>query len=83
MCLHCFEWHNHALALLNKGKIPPGCQVCGLTFEALANAAGNTRMYVHAKDGLYQVLCPTCSDAYILKRADLYKPTRFGQQKGL
>lgn len=79
MCFHCYEWHLKALAVL-AGTPPPGCQECGVTFGALqaASADGNTRMYVHPKDGLYQVLCPLCSDRYTHKRADLYGDTAFG-----
>jgi len=81
MCWKCWQWHEHALKLLS-GAIPPGCQVCGLTFADLEarSADGNTRMYVHMKDGLYQVLCRMCSDAYTVKRRDLYGATEFGHR---
>ena len=83
MCLRCYTWHSKALDLLCKGIPPPGCQDCGLTFDDLADREGNTKMYVHAKDGIYQILCPRCSDVYVLKRRDLYGATLFGHRKGL
>jgi hypothetical protein len=81
ICLHCLEWHAAALKLLC-GHPPPGCQTCGVTFAQLRDRApdGDTRMYVHAKDGIYQILCKPCSDAYIPKRVDLYGDTEFGKK---
>jgi hypothetical protein len=82
MCWHCYEWHQHALKML-AGKPPPGCQDCGLKFADLPEIGGDTKMYLHVKDGIYQVLCKTCSDAYILKRVDLYGHTAFGRSQKL
>lgn len=84
MCWHCLEWHYKALQVL-AGHPPPGCQECGITFAKLAEAFpdGDIRMYVHAKDGLYQVLCKTCSDQYVPKRVDLYGDTAFGRSRKL
>lgn len=82
MCRRCYEWHHHALELLASGQLPPGCQECGLTMQQL-NAVTNattTRMYVVPKDGIYQVICLTCKEAYCRKRADLYRGTAFGQE---
>src|SRR5579872_7592452 len=77
MCWHCYEWHQAALDLLYGGKEPLGCQECGLTTEELRRRAfgGDIQMYVHPRDGVYQVLCKKCSDAYIPKRVDLYGDT--------
>ncbi len=74
MCERCREWHGRALALLAEGTLPPGCQECPLTFGQLNDlAAGPTvRMYVVVKDGMYQVLCAHCKDAYCALRTDLY-----------
>ena len=84
MCWHCYEWHRHALQMLS-GHPPPGCQECGITFAALFEAApgGDMKMYLHAKDGIYQILCRTCSDAYVQKRVDLYGNTAFGRSRKL
>lgn len=80
MCWRCWEGHQHALRLF-QGQPPPGCQMCGVTFKALSDATPGTqvRMFVHWKDGIYQILCKTCSDKYIPKRVDLYGATEFGK----
>ena len=84
MCRDCYEWHQRALSAL-AGTPPPGCQACNRTFQELEEAApgGNVRMYVHPKDGLYQILCPRCSDRYVRKRRDLYGGTPFGREMKL
>lgn len=83
-CFVCLEWHRKALDVL-AGAIPCGCQECGTGFGELKRRApgGDLRMYLHPKDGIYQVLCETCSDNYELKRADLYGDTPYGQAKKL
>jgi hypothetical protein len=80
MCAKCHEWHGHALAVLS-GALPRGCQECGISLDDLNALTGGatTRMYVVPKDGIYQVLCLTCKDAYCRKRLDLYQNTKFGQ----
>lgn len=84
MCWSCYEWHQRALQVL-AGTPPPGCQQCGVTFAQLRERSGDgdIRMYVHVKDGIYQVLCRTCSDAYVPKRVDLYGDTAYGAAKRL
>jgi len=81
MCRRCHEWHLQALKAL-AGEPPSGCQECGRSFKELEELApgGNVRMYVHPKDGLYQILCPRCSDRYVRKRRDLVKGTPFGKE---
>ena len=81
MCRGCLEWHGHALQIL-AGAMPRGCQECGVSTRQLYDlTAGPTiRMYVVPKDGIYQVLCTTCKDAYCAKRADLYRGTKFGHE---
>lgn len=82
MCWHCYEWHQKALLAL-AGEPPPGCQDCGVTFDALKEASGegNVRMSVVLKDGVYAVLCVPCADAYCRKRSDLFRSTEYGRQK--
>ncbi len=79
MCWNCYGWHQRALRML-AGSPPPGCQACDVTFKELTERSpdGNTRMYLHVKDGIYQVLCTSCSDEYERKRLDLYGDTVHG-----
>jgi hypothetical protein len=80
ICLSCLEWHRQALRML-AGEPPTGCQVCGITFQALLEQSGDgdTKMYLHPKDGIYQILCKWCSDKYVRKRVDLYGDTAYGR----
>lgn len=84
ICSYCLEWHIKAIAML-AGEPPPGCQQCGVTFAFLQDCArsGDLRMYLHAKDGIYQILCRGCSDGYIAKRRDLYAETQFGHSRNI
>lgn len=84
MCARCLEWHLHALDLL-AGKIPPGCQECGLSVRVMERSAGDAdiSLYVVPRDGIYQVLCRRCCDIYVRSRRDLYKGTQFGSQQNL
>jgi hypothetical protein len=84
MCWDCYDWHNRALDAL-AGTPPPGCQECGVTYEQLRERAGggDCGMYVHPRDGMYQVLCKKCSDAYVPQRVDLYRPTQYGHNRKL
>lgn len=84
MCWQCHERHVAALHALASG-IAPACAGCGASREALCaqSADGECRMYLHPKDGIYQLLCPACSGRYIRQRADLYGSTRFGYKNKL
>lgn len=84
MCGWCLQWHMRALDLL-AGKIPPGCQECGLSISVLERASvdADVRLYVVPRDGIYQVLCRRCCDVYVRSRRDLYKGTEFGFQQKL
>ena len=83
-CLHCLEWHRHALEAL-AGNPPPGCSECGITFAELRDReqTDDVRMYIHPREGLYGVFCKPCSDAYERKRLDLYGGTPYARAKGL
>lgn len=84
ICWHCWEWHRKALAVF-AGAPPPGCQECGVTFAALMERApdGNVGMYLQSKDGVYQILCRSCSSQYVRKRVDLYGDTLYGDRQKL
>jgi len=85
MCWHCYEWHRKALQAL-AGAPPAGCQECGKSGRQMvedADGAGNVRFFLHQKDGIYQILCKACSDAYERRRLDLYGDTLYGWWKKL
>lgn len=80
LCEYCLAGHLHALAVLG-GAMPRYCQQCGRTREQLARlnpADPLLRLYVVPKDGILQMLCELCKEAYVRKRADLYKGTAYG-----
>jgi hypothetical protein len=89
MCWRCHEWHCQNIEALAKGGVPHGCFECRATWDELRLrfAAGDNpddvKMYLVPRDGIYQLLCRTCSDAYELKRADLLRGTLYGQTKGV
>lgn len=78
-CPKCWEKHLAALEVL-AGKPPQACGECGVTFDQLAERTlgEHVPMYIHAKDGLYQLLCAPCDRRYVELRKDLYGPTPFG-----
>lgn len=84
-CVQCLEWHRHALDVLTSGAMPRGCRECGATADTLSagSASGDFRLYLHRKDGIYQLLCWTCSDAYERKRLDQFGDTPYGAAKHL
>ncbi|NWG75086.1 MAG: hypothetical protein HXY24_10850 [Rubrivivax sp.] len=83
-CWECYEWHKAALEVL-AGKPPPGCQGCGRTWQQLRDQTPgeDVRMCLHPKDGVLQLLCGRCSDAYERKRLDMYAGTPHGWLKKL
>lgn len=84
LCARCWGKHLEALKVIGSGEPPKACQECNTPFgELAADERGNSRMYIHSKDGVYQVLCSCCSDAYERKRRDLYGSTPYGNAKKL
>lgn len=89
MCFHCHEWHVKQIDAVAIGGVPPGCFDCRKTWEELrlsfdlGDNPSEVKMFLVPKDGIYQLLCRTCSDAYEQKRADLLKGTQHGQTKGI
>ena len=83
-CIRCYDWHQHALEVLG-GATPLGCQGCGDTWEQLKERTPGVevRMYVVPKDGIYQLLCKRCCDAYVPMRKDLFGGTEFGARINL
>lgn len=85
MCWACYERHCATVKYLGSGELPKGCMECGTSMEALRarEADGNARLWVHWKDGIYQMLCRGCSDAYEKRRLDLYGDTAYGHMRKL
>lgn len=85
-CWHCYEWHQHAMAVL-AGGVPRGCQECGRSHEELERLGGSAdvRYGMHRRDGIYQLLgfACGCSDEYERKRLDMYGGTPYGEAKKL
>lgn len=79
LCAKCWEKHLECLKMLGEAQPPKACQECNTAFlELPADASGNSRMYIHSKDGVLQVLCKWCHETYERKRADLYRSTPYG-----
>jgi hypothetical protein len=79
-CFYCHQDHVDALQTLSTGDPPPCCAECRTPWEQLTclTPDGNPYMYLHWKDGCYQMLCPQCSSKYAPKRLDLYGDTDWG-----
>ena len=82
-CWTCYENHLIAMRLLCQGTVPPGCQECGAPSASLEAPNGDVKMYLHPKDGIYQVLCRRCSDHYEHKQSRLYVHTPYGAARKL
>lgn len=84
-CFECQDKHNKALEAYCAGVPPQHCGGCGISFGDLAKREiGNkASMFLHWKDGLYQMLCRMCDAEYVQKRRDLFGPTRFGWERKL
>lgn len=82
VCGDCLDKHRRTIGAI-AGAEEMTCCECGVHARRLLDAGGKGRMYVHDKDGIKQLLCPRCSDAYERKRLDLYGDTEYGWQKRL
>jgi hypothetical protein len=83
ICDVCIDWHVAAMDFLG-GAPPRGCQECGITWEKLRSLPGDrTSIFIVPKDGIYQMLCEECKNAYVVLRPDLYRNTEFGKSLNL
>jgi hypothetical protein len=89
MCFRCHEWHIENIRAIVSQGVPVGCFECRKTWAELrllyrpGDNPDEVKMSVVPRDGIYQLLCGTCSDAYERKRGDLIRDTLYGQQKGV
>lgn len=78
-----YAQHLEGLHLLNTGTPPDGCHECGRPASESLTPEGKNALYLHMKDGLYQVLCRACSDRYEVLVKDRYRDTPYGAQRKL
>lgn len=82
ICWKCAEKQTVQVEAFNP---PDHCQVCHRpTAELAAEEPGDyLHMFPHWKDGVYQLLCRRCDAAYLPKRRDLVRGTRFAEEQKL
>lgn len=81
ICASCYASHGRRLIDLLSTS-PKECGGCLLDFMLLAgDAAGNVGMRLVLKDGIYQLLCLPCADAYEQKVREQFKGTEYGAIK--
>ena len=84
ICLNCWQRHQQAMKMF-AAKTPFFCSGCknSLRNLILSSPDGNVTFRVYWKDGIYQVLCKKCGDAYERKRLDLFGDTQYGWENKL
>lgn len=82
VCRSCLEKHRQTMQAI-EGLADFRCCECKIHVSQTVGPDGEGRMFIHDKDGVKQILCPQCSDAYERKRLDLYADTDYGRQKNL
>lgn len=79
-CPTCYFEQEKQLLKLGLGQIKADCADCHIT-QADVQRTGK-RMAMHRKDGVWQFLCPNCSDRYYA-RAGIYDGTAIAHIKKL
>lgn len=83
ICSNCYEAHNRRIeALAEPPSECPGCQRAIADIQA-AELGDKFSMFLHLRDGQYQLLCRRCDAEYIPKRKDLYGHGPFGRENKL
>lgn len=82
LCFDCYEWHQAALRVLGGLPAPEECPNChASTIELkLKERDGELRMYVHALDQIFVILCRRCSDTVVQLTPERYKGTPYGKK---
>ena len=77
LCWKCQEKYVPQISAFN---VPTACQECNTPVETLAamEPGDEFGMFVHWKDGVFQMLCRRCDAKYVAQRHDLYANTPFG-----
>jgi hypothetical protein len=84
--VQCWNCYDKQKTIIESWAHPPReCALCRTSFEELSRRTpGRTvPMYPHWIDGTFGMLCAPCDKAYVLKRADQFRDTRFGWELGL
>ncbi len=84
--IRCFACYIKINEIIESWAEPPReCAYCHTSFNELAQRTPGkpVSMFPHVMDGTIGFLCDPCSQAYVLKRADLYGKTRFGWENKL
>lgn len=82
--IRCWGCYNKLNTILETWQSPPmECALCRTPYEKLAEREPGSQvtMFMHLIDGTLGFLCKPCDKDYVLKRADLYRKTRFGQER--
>lgn len=84
ICDLCFEAQENAFKVLTTQTIPSNgvaCMECHITFQQLARLqpGPQARMFIAMKDGVYQMLCPSCNMHYS-ERCGQFEETLWGRK---
>lgn len=78
ICWSCYEKQKQ---IIEGWQPPKECAICHTSFEDLCRreVSESVPMYPHWIDGTFGMLCARCDKAYVLKIANQFKGTPFGQ----
>jgi hypothetical protein len=81
--IQCWDCYDKQRKIVESWDEPPSeCAVCHTKFEELARQVPGqpVSMFVHWIDGTLGLLCSTCDQAYVRKRLDQFRGTRYGEE---
>lgn len=81
--IQCWDCYDKTRQVFESWADPPKeCALCHVTFsELISKVPGQAvSMFPHWIDGTLGLLCSNCDRAYVQKRADQFRGTRFGQE---
>lgn len=79
--VQCWACYDRERAVINSWAEPPKeCALCHVDFQDLIRQCPGqpVSMFLHLIDGAYGLLCSTCDQAYVRKRLDQFRGTRYG-----
>ena len=77
-CQKCWEWHEKAIQQLVTAT--GGCPECRRSHDEIGRdyPNGEPEYVLVPKDGIYQLLCRRCEEAYALQRKEMFVGTEHG-----